>query len=178
MDLSFQVQLRVEDFVPDSQSTVKEYICSFCEGVLVEPVVDHCGHIFCKKCIQIYLTVHQTCPHSNESLNETELTAMNFIEKILEKQTIYCKNKEKNCEWIGKYQFYDNHLKLECLKQNINCTNSGCSEEFMRGDKEKHLNDCEYRLVKCEYCIKISFRMSIEMWIEYRKRTFRNTYQE
>jgi len=119
----------------------------------VEPVVDHCGHIFCKKCIQIYLTVHQTCPHSNESLNETELTAMNFIEKILEKQTIYCKNKEKNCEWIGKYQFYDNHLKLECLKQNINCINSGCTEEFMRGDKDKHLNDCEYRLVKCEYCI-------------------------
>ena len=152
INISFEQQLKIEDFTEDSHPTVREYLCIFCLGVLVEPVVDHCGHIFCRKCILTSLKYNPDCPQSHEIINESELNNMGFIEKILEKQKIYCKNKINNCEWTGKYQFFDNHLKIDCPKQIINCGNSGCVESFFREETDNHLKDCQYRSVKCEYC--------------------------
>ena len=152
INIKYEQQLKLEDFTEDSHQTIREYICSFCFCVLVEPVVDHCGHIFCKKCILASIKNNPHCPQSHEPIVESELNNMGFIEKILEKQTIYCKNKENDCNWVGKYQFLENHLKINCPKHIINCGNYGCKESILREDSENHLKDCQFRLVPCNYC--------------------------
>ena len=88
----FTPELPFELFTPDCQSLIRDYECPLCKGVTKDPVVDSCGHIFCKKCFILSFSENQMCPISKVKLT-TQPTNVLIITQILEKQKLFCQNR-------------------------------------------------------------------------------------
>lgn len=144
-------ELPISLFVLSCQSVIKDYICPLCGGVIKDPVVDLCGHIFCKKCFNISYAKNQVCPITKEQLL-SQPTNVIIIAQILEKQKLYCKNKDDGCEWEGSLRELDEHLNKYCSKQKVQCTNEGCNVELLREEIPNHLNVCLFKKESCDYC--------------------------
>jgi hypothetical protein len=150
----YEKYLVLEDFLPENRVSILEYICPLCKGVLMEPLQDKKGHVFCKRCIEKHLQISNKCPVDDHEISRDKIDSIMFIINILEKQTVYCKNRLKHCEWKGNLKLLEPHLETDCEKQDLGCPNEGCTVKVMRQDMNYHLENCDYRLVKCNYCYK------------------------
>jgi len=161
MEKVFTKELDLDLFSTESKQILKDYICPLCEGVYKYPVLDSCGDIFCKECFNISISRSQLCPVRNIPYKDLKsFSTLEFINKILDKQKLFCKNKANGCEWFSTLCFYEKHLKFDCLKEIISCTNENCKVLFPREYNERHLEECEYRIVKCEDCgEQVSFHL-------------------
>jgi hypothetical protein len=138
-----------EDFLPESRSVVKEYMCPLCNGVIVDPVSDPCGHCFCLDCLTISIERYRKCPLSNDPLDNTSLIQVPCLRNIIYKQLAYCKNKEQGCEWTGPYSSRADHALNQCTYEFIKCSFKDCPERRRRQEIEVHENECSYREVEC-----------------------------
>lgn len=155
MEKGFSQQLDLDLFLPESKQILKDYKCRLCNGLYKDLILDTCGDIFCRQCFNISFSRSQLCPINKKPLKDAEsVNGLEFINKILERQILYCKNREKGCKWFSTLSLYEKHLRLECLKEIISCTNINCQIKIQRENLEKHLNECSYRLVNCKYCEK------------------------
>jgi hypothetical protein len=150
---SFRKSLDIDDFVTESRIIIQDYLCPLCGGIYLNPVVDSCGHVFCKTCIIKHLEISKTCPLSNNSLEESHLTVLVIVNNILEKQMINCKNRNFHCDWVGKLMELEGHLNKECRRQLLLCPHEGCCSEVFREDLHGHQEICDYRIVSCEDCL-------------------------
>ena len=148
----FPPNLKIDEFIPECKLFAEPYSCPLCEGILYESVIDKCGHSFCLECSNNLLKLTQKCPFSNLPLNPP--FAMNIVvNTVLEKQTVFCRNKELGCEWQGKLGDRKTHLNYECMKETINCEYApDCKEKDLRENILNHIKICPYRLIQCEYC--------------------------
>ena len=144
--------LSIDDFIAPCQPIVENFKCPLCEGIFFNPVSDSCGHLFCSSCFHQYILTSTECPIEHKVLNVLEIKAMPVVSGILDKQIIKCKNREKGCHWQGKLCEFQEHIDVHCLKQLVSCSNEGCSEKSMREEMNKHLTNCNYRIVKCPDC--------------------------
>jgi len=144
--------LTIDEFIPECKPFAEPYSCPLCEGILYESVIDKCGHSFCLICSQNLLKESQKCPFSNIDLSPP--LAMNIVvNTVLEKQIVFCKNKNLGCEWQGKLSDRKHHLNYECMKEIINCEFSpDCKIKDLREKIITHVKVCPYRLIQCEYC--------------------------
>ena len=155
----YEKQLPLEDFIEENQKELKQYICHLCTGVLVEPVMDVKGHIFCKKCLLTYEKKHFSkskkllCPISNHVLKMSDLKPYELISDYLCKMTCICPNRKKGCKWEGKYNLRNKHIEKECnfIDQEI-CPNEGCEMILKIENIDAHLLQCDYRKINCEKC--------------------------
>ena len=93
-----------------------EMSCSICHGVLEDPQMTECGHVFCSKCITQWLCSKQTCPMDRNSVTIADLKPV-----------------EKNIK-----------DKLSGLE--IRCENDGCSVTLPLFNITKHAKEeCEYK---------------------------------
>ena len=150
----YQKFLELEDFLPENRVSILEYICPICKGVLLDPQQDKKGHVFCKRCIELHLLTSNKCPVDDHELSKDKIDSILFIINILEKQSVYCKNRLRECDWKGNLRLLEPHLVNDCMKQFLNCPNDGCTIKVIRQDLQIHLENCNYRLVKCDYCQK------------------------
>ena len=150
----YKKYLDIEDFVPESRQAIIEYICHLCNGVVKHPLIDNCslGHIFCKECLYIRLSENKLCPLSQEELNNTKFSEIKLVSNIIDKQTVYCKNRIYNCSWIGPLTRLDNHLQLECEKTQVSCRNFNCDYNDFKENLAGHLLRCEFRMIQCSNC--------------------------
>ena len=119
--------LTIDEFIPECKPFAEPYSCPLCEGILYESVIDKCGHSFCLECSNNLLKETQKCPFSNLALSPP--FAMNIVvNTVLEKQIVFCKNKELGCD----------------------CPD--CKEKDLRENILNHIKICPYRLVQCEFC--------------------------
>ena len=148
----FPPNLTIDEFIPECKPFVEPYSCPLCEGILYESVIDKCGHSFCLECSQNLLKLSQKCPFSNLPI-QPPLPMNIVVNTVLEKQIVYCRNKSKGCEWIGKLGDRKNHLHHECMKEVISCEYvPDCQVRDLREKIIEHVKVCPYRLVQCEYC--------------------------
>ena len=76
---SYEKQLSLEEFTPTSHKKLLQYICPLCNGILVEPLMDQKGHMFCEKCLSLYESNFSSknkkliCPVSNHILKTGNL---------------------------------------------------------------------------------------------------------
>jgi muramidase (phage lysozyme) len=155
---SFRKSLDLDDFVKESRLIIQDYKCPLCEGIYLNPVVDTCGHVFCRICILRHLENSKTCPITSNPLEESHLTVLVIVNNILEKQMVLCKNRDFHCEWIGKLMELEKHLTIDCKRQIVTCPNEGCNANVFREDLLGHQSICDYRIVSCEDCfIQISY---------------------
>jgi len=151
--LEYEKHLDVDYFFEKDKNSVKDYICFLCKGVYFEPYVDRCGHIFCKECIFKYLSKYCECPISKEKQIINDLTFIGLLSDLLNSKQINCKNKKNECPWTGTLPEFENHVNIHCEKEEVSCDNKGCPEKLFRSNLNSHLPDCEYRMIKCEYCL-------------------------
>jgi len=155
---SFRKSLDIEDFVYESRMIIQDYQCPLCDGIYLNPVVDACGHVYCKACILKHLENSKTCPSSGSRLEETSLTVLVIVNNILEKQMVQCKNRIYHCSWVGKLMDLESHLTTDCFRQLVRCSHEGCLAEVFREDLEGHQGVCDYRIISCADCfIQVPF---------------------
>jgi hypothetical protein len=143
----------INDFLPDCQTALYEYLCSLCTGVYCDPILDVCGHIFCRDCITKHMEVFKSCPiNKDKTLTHKDLTKMVFIANLVAKQKVYCKNKKIGCEWSGPLSELENHITNECCHQLLKCSYFGCQHTSQRDSMETHKSICDYRPTSCPHC--------------------------
>ena len=162
----FEKQLDIINFLPECQEILRDYLCPLCEGVYKDPIIDQCNHVFCRQCIEKSLKASKFCPLApSVCIDEKKLNSIKFVVNILDKQTLYCLNKVKNCSWVGKLGMLNNHLLNECKKYLVNCNNPGCEIKVSREVLDNHKKSCDFRTVNCSECnvsvahILLSFHM-------------------
>lgn len=149
----FNPELLIEDFIEDCQKFVELYSCPLCEGILIEAIIDRCGHSFCKKCIEIVKTETNKCPFSKIEIKDYLVN--NVVNSVIEKQVCYCKNKHLKCDWQGKLSDRKDHLYYDCTKENIKCENDKCEIRVLRESLNEHMLGCEFRKITCHHCKNI-----------------------
>jgi len=157
----FTPELLIEDFIEDCQKFVELYSCPLCEGILIEAIIDRCGHSFCKKCIEIIKTETNKCPFSKIEIKDYLIN--NVVNSVIEKQICYCKNKHLKCEWQGKLSERRDHLYYDCTKENIKCENDKCEVKVIRESIKEHMLSCEFRKVTCHHCKNVICYNDLEL---------------
>jgi TNF receptor-associated factor 4 len=158
VEIEFKKNFTLEDFDVESWDLIRDYICSLCQGILYEPVLDKCQiqHFFCKICYErlVQMSQGQTiCPISKNLIDPAQITwKVTFLENMLKNLKVFCKNKLKGCQWKERIDERKNHLQNECLEEEIKCINEGCNTLFLRKDLEKHLRECNFKKTNCENC--------------------------
>jgi hypothetical protein len=152
MSNKFEPYYRLEDFVidPNRSQMMSEYICDLCKGVFHHTTTDDCGHFYCKECILKSLETSNICPLNPSNIIKSEnLKHVPFIDSIINKQQIYCKNRGRVCTWVGEVIELSKHLNLECLKESIKCPFKQCTAYMLREDLPTHEADCAYKEEDC-----------------------------
>lgn len=148
----FVPNLTINEFLDECKIFVDSYSCPLCEGILLESVIDKCGHSFCKECMNTLLKETSKCPFTNNEL-KPPLSLNIIVNSVIEKQKVYCKNRGAGCGWIGKLSERKLHLSNDCTKEIIQCENyPNCTFKAPRDEVQIHLTQCEFRTIKCEYC--------------------------
>lgn len=109
--------------------------CPICLQHLRNPhVISCCGNEFCEACIQRVKRDGRPCP----VCQEPDFTT--FLHKKLTREVnsmiIYCKHREKGCDWKGERRHLKAHLNPERAQ--------GGSAPLQKG--------CDYQSVACTYC--------------------------
>jgi len=146
-NLIFTRYLEIDQF--EDKLIIQDYICPLCTGVYNNPVVDGCGHVFCNDCINQSLTKSVYCPISYRDISNDSCHQIPFINSIISKHIINCKNK---CGWKKPLSNYQKHLDEECPNILLNCMFANCKECYLRSEKTVHESACEWRLIECEHC--------------------------
>ena len=94
---------------------------------------------------------NRKCPIGQEELNKNKITQVKNLNNIFSQMELKCLN--ENCKWVGIMENLPNHLKNECEKEKISCSNkkNGCEEILTKDEYLSHLKVCNYREVKCPY---------------------------
>ena len=142
--------LLLEFFTEESQDTVRDFVCYLCGGIYYDPKVDSCGHTFCNQCITSFLNNHDFCPVNG--IKDFKLNTITSITKLVNRQSLFCKNKLKGCLFNGLITQYAEH---KCDFELVKCENENCEFEIVRKDLIEHTIVCEFRKVKCEDCSKL-----------------------
>ena len=132
-------------------NSVRDYECPVCLHVTREPFLTSCcGQHFCQVCISRILTDNKPCPCCKEN-SFTTLLDKKQKRKVLS-LTVYCKQKNKGCQWVGGLRELENHLCENCQFVEVNCPHN-CGLAIQRQLLAKHqTNDCPERLCSCQYC--------------------------
>jgi hypothetical protein len=156
----FRPKLLLNEFLEECQMFIQEYSCPLCEGILNDSVIDKCGHSYCRECIETLLKETNLCPFTNtpitvssSSSGQEQLSANIVVNSVIEKQKVYCKNKNSDCVWTGKLLERKNHLQYDCEKELVECEySSECDIKIQREHLQEHLKDCPFRIVLCHHC--------------------------
>lgn len=137
------------------QTKIQEEIfrCLVTGEVLNDPVIDECGHTFCKGCLkELYNSDDSSCPLSREPIDLCLSVPNLTVKRMIDGLEIRCFNSSKGCVWEGKVSEMDGHIAV-CEYQFVTCTRK-CGLWFVRKDLDAHAETCLRRMVDCENCKK------------------------
>lgn len=147
----YKAYITVEDFKEECRSLISDYKCPLCNGIYLNPVIDTCEHIFCESCFNIAYAKIKACPIGGKPF-ETLPIRIALFSSILDKQSVYCRNKKKGCDWSGVFKDLAAHLSIDCSKELVNCISSDCPTQTSRKDINEHILQCPYRKIQCPDC--------------------------
>lgn len=148
--------------IPEFKEFSEIIDCKICCGIVINPVCcKSCDSIFCKKCINDWISRSKgICPNRCQFQEfEIRRTTINLMNKI----KIYCINKEKGCKEEIFYENYSKHLE-NCDYSQYECIACGSKGEMKI--IKSHVNICPKMHVNCEYCCEKFFCKEIEKHYE------------
>lgn len=131
------------------QSTIEEVKCPICYNLIWDIVAcNSCGNVFCQFCIeQSIKKTGNFCPECRA--NPIKLEKSKGFKKLFNNIKIHCHY--KNCKKLIDYSDYLNHLE-KCEFRLYCCKNAGCTYKDTLMNIKLHSNECQYRIVYCEFC--------------------------
>ena len=144
---------------PPSESFQTE--CPACRRILKEPCLLSCGcgRRFCRECIEQVEKDAKPCPLCNEP--KFIFLQDRWLEDSLKKVEVWCSHKKEGCEWKGKLENLEEHLKRDpfsdnqqngCMFEAVECVYK-CGECYQRRHVATHQNElCMKRPYSCGYC--------------------------
>lgn len=137
-------------------SIERELLCCKCKQVLDNPVKTSCGHLCCKSCLKIpqasdgntggYLLCCKCgakfTKHESEGVSKE-------VRETLEKVTMECC---LGCQAVMPLKELASHMKSTCQLRLLQCMHRGCMHQCPANSLDKHMGECDYRLVECEVC--------------------------
>ena len=151
----------------NDEEFLKRFKCGLCEYICENPRFQYCGceQVYCQKCLKIYYDCyHNQCPKCQNETKEL-IPFDNYVESLMNLK-MKCSNYTMNCNWVGLYKDYKEHITENCPKEIINCPKKDCIYKLPREDMPNHISRCEYRDYICRDCLtKMPF---------FQKRTHKN----
>lgn len=149
---SIHYLLESEEELVFTPSRDDKYDCPICLFVLREPLQTKCGHRFCKRCIEKWLSESDPrCPVDNQRLSKGELFPDNYAKREILNLTVKCPNYKKGCDLVVTLSDVQNHYNA-CDFSYVPCP-LHCANILLRRDLESHkLNECPKRIVQCSLC--------------------------
>ena len=93
------------DRIVEKDKAIDHIICSICMDVLDNPKQAPCQHSFCNDCIREWLdSGNATCPVDRQELSLEDLNQPRLLQEILNKLIIRCKNHQKGCRLMARYE--------------------------------------------------------------------------
>src|ERR1700722_14017344 len=90
------------DQIVDGHLVPDEYYCPICQCLLWKPrSCSSCQHLFCEKCIQMWIENTNQCPFQCESYEERRCPP--YIQSLLSRLNIRCRNSSFGCTEIVSY---------------------------------------------------------------------------
>ena len=146
------------DCILVEESEERKYDCPVCLQILRDPYISLCcGNNFCHACIRKLKTAGNPCPTCRNS--QFRIQRNHDLSPEVYKLQVYCANKTKGCDWVGKLGEIDVHLNQNpalryqtkgCPFVHLQCLH--CSQNFQRNQICDHFSVCPRRPYKCEYC--------------------------
>ena len=157
-------KLAESDFVQPLQS---RHLCELCDSLLKEPLQLSCGDLFCRLCVEPYLTNDSrlACPKCGEELDRDRPAFPDNSAKkeILTKLKVYCRHKLAGCDETFFLRDRDDH-ESRCAFESRPCRfrEWGCDESLVERDQEAHYADCAFRPVECPHCGELVAQCRLE----------------
>ena len=141
-----EISYRVEDQPRD------ELECIICKNLADDPHQSKCcGHTMCYDCAHKWGERNNSCPHCRES--PFEVVVDTRTKRHISSLNVYCTHYRSGCEWKGSFNTLRDHLSEDCLYEDVECGNDGCTERLQRRYLAEHLLEkCSMRIVKCPCC--------------------------
>ncbi|XP_067938708.1 TNF receptor-associated factor 3-like [Watersipora subatra] len=163
----------VDDFSVRPQFTRREYLiklykCPICDDILVQPHQTICGSRVCKACIDGKFGSRDVipCPMPHDDIDEDELAEepcqLNGLQRdqvvqdsasyrVLLREKCCCPHQSFGCDDTPTWRKLKDHVQI-CQFTPVHCTNAGCPEKFAKEALNKHLEQCLFMVVPCNYC--------------------------
>ena len=125
----------------------EERKCLLCRGVLDNPLVTPCEHVFCSGCILPWVVQYESCPKKCGSVLPASLkNVLNLRHNILN-MDVKCDFHDRGCREIVTLAELHSHVQ-ECDYRPVLCRNKGCKETLHNKDLADHESAaCDYRPV-------------------------------
>ncbi|KAK3093913.1 hypothetical protein FSP39_021708 [Pinctada imbricata] len=145
--------------VPEFIDLPKGYVCIICASVLRNAMQLPCGHLLCETpCVDVLFDNKEeaTCPIREEDCLEPFKKREVFKDVCTRKEVlllkVYCPYRKQGCKEKFPWRVLNKHV-AECQFRLVPCPNEGCNEQISANQLEEHrLKMCLYRPVICEYC--------------------------
>jgi len=155
-------QLKNEDFFMNKQhfeftdylyhgketEIVEKFNCLICLKIIKDPFkCANCSKLYCQTCIEKALINSNRCPHCRCSPFNKHQIDLN-LKDILDQLEFKC---PLECNQIIRYSQQEKH-KEECLNiEQFNKCNL-CKILVEKNNKDAHLKECEYLILRCVFC--------------------------
>ena len=159
-------------FVEETKKALEALQCPVCFEIVLEPVQTSCGHLFCKKCVEIVAM----CPACREQFISVP---DHFNNRRVRSLRVKCPYTVNGCKWVGDLGDVNDHEAVQCechpnkcpycdlttiLKEKLKdhlmtcekhtfpCPN-GCGATPSRKNLDEHLDECPEQLIRCKFSI-------------------------
>ncbi|XP_067938701.1 TNF receptor-associated factor 3-like isoform X1 [Watersipora subatra] len=151
-----------------TQYLIKHYVCRLCQDILVQPQQTICGRRICKACIDRKFGSENVipCPMPHDDIDEDELAEEPCQEtglhrnqvvpdsaslRVLLREKCFCPHKVYGCSDTPMWKKLKDHVQI-CQFTPVHCTNAGCPKKFAKEALNRHLEQCLFMVVPCNYC--------------------------
>ena len=93
---------------------IEELLCLICLELVYEPVLNHCGHLFCLRCVRSATS----CPVCRVMAH---FMRDQFTELRVKHLKVKCPNWEKGCTWQGDLGDTARHTDTNCRMEDSHC---------------------------------------------------------
>ena len=140
----------IEYSTSNPAEVINKFLCPVCQDVVYRPKMTPCEHIFCFKCIKLWLETSQTCPVCRQLIDKNGTTnpPKAFQEELL-KLKVKCTFREKGCSDEIDLKSLQKHERT-CKFKGPRCHSSICKRPLHQTEEA----DLVYPVKRMKFCCK------------------------
>ena len=100
----------------------EKLICPICLDFFKKPILDKCGHSYCKSCFLAWLSKSDKCPMSLKKINDNFSSNL-ILKELIDTMILKCKKCDKKILLID-LDNHDFYCDLEKMKKNLKNVNN------------------------------------------------------